>query len=71
MSVCRETSKCMEGFRSQACLEDLAGAGVFNTCHWQDGDSSSEKAFKCVHPGEGKSRIMFAGGMSGGHITKS
>ena len=64
-SVYKGTSKSMEGYGTQACLEDLAAAGVFITCHWQDGDSSSEKSFRSVYPDEGKSRIMFCGGHVG------
>ena len=61
--VCYQgTSKSMEGYGAKACLEDLAAAGVFITCHWQDGDSSSEKSFRSVFPDENeKSKIMFCG----------
>ena len=63
--VYKGTSKSMEEYGSQACLEDLAAAGVFRTCHWQDGDSSSEKSFRPVYPDEGKSKIMFCRGGGG------
>ena len=64
-SVYKGTSKSMAGYGSQACLENLAAARVVITCHWQDGDSSSENAFRSVYPDEGKGQIMFCGGGGG------
>ena len=58
------TAKSAEGHGLTNCFVDLKARGVQVAIHWQDGDSSSEKAFRQSYPSQ-DSVIMFCSGHVG------
>ena len=59
------TSKSCEGYAAEIAFKQAASDGMNVEVNWQDGDSSSEKAFHAAFPDKSKSKVMLCSGHAG------
>ena len=61
------TSKAAEGHGAELAFEMAKNNGLHIAVHWQDGDSSTAKAFRRFYPDEDKSKVF----LCGGHVARA